>query len=221
MDSKARRELIVKRIARDFKDGDLVNLGIGMPTQIAYHIREGVQVLLQSENGFVGLTSAPSDPALIDPDLVNAGGAPVGLVPGGAFFDSCTSFALIRGGHVDATVLGTLEVDQYGNIANWMIPGKMVPGMGGAMDLLVGAKKVYVATDHVTKDGAPKLLERCTLPLTAVGAVDVVVTEMGYFEITPDGFLLKEIAPGVTVEEVKAATAGNLIIAPDLKEMTA
>ncbi|MFZ5814606.1 MAG: 3-oxoacid CoA-transferase subunit B [Bacillota bacterium] len=221
MDSKARRELIVKRIAKDFKDGMVVNLGIGMPTQVANHIPAGVQVLLQSENGFIGLTAAPSDPALIDPDLVNAGGQPVGIVPGGCFFDSCTSFAIIRGGHVDATVLGTLEVDQTGSIANWMVPGKMVPGMGGAMDLLVGAKKVYVATDHVTKDGAPKLLERCTLPLTAQRVVHVVVTDMGYFEITPEGFMMKEIAPGVTVEEVKAATAGRLIIAPDLKEMTA
>jgi acetate CoA/acetoacetate CoA-transferase beta subunit len=220
MDSKARRELIVKRIAKDFKNGDLVNLGIGMPTQVANHLPAGVQVMLQSENGFIGLTAAPSDPALVDPDIVNAGGAQVGIVPGACFFDSCTSFAIIRGGHVDATVLGTLEVDQRGNIANWMVPGKMVPGMGGAMDLLVGAKKVYVATDHVTKDGQSKLLERCTLPLTAQGVVDVVVTDMGYFEVTPDGFLLKEIAPGVTVEEVKAATAGHLMIAPDLKEMT-
>ncbi|HLN62775.1 MAG TPA: 3-oxoacid CoA-transferase subunit B [Symbiobacteriaceae bacterium] len=219
MDSKARRELIVKRIAKDFKDGDVVNLGIGMPTQVAGHLPDGVQVLLQSENGFIGLASAPADPALIDPDLVNAGGAPVGIIPGGCFFDSCTSFAIIRGGHVDATVLGTLEVDQHGNIANWMVPGRMVPGMGGAMDLLVGAKKVYVATDHVTKEGAPKLLERCTLPLTARGVVDVVVTDMGYFEVTPDGFLLKEIAPGVTVDEVKAATAGHLMIAPDLREI--
>ena len=221
MDSKARREWIVKRIAREFKDGDVVNLGIGMPTQIAYHIPPSVQVLLQSENGFIGLTGAPSDPALIDPDLVNAGGSPVGIIPGGCFFDSCTSFAIIRGGHVDATVLGTLEVDQHGNIANWMVPGKMVPGMGGAMDLLVGAKKVYVATDHLTKDGSPKLLERCTLPLTAQGVVDVVVTDMGYFEVTPDGFLLKELAPGVTVEEVKAATAGALVIDPSLLGLAA
>lgn len=218
MDAKARRELIVRRIAREFKSGDVVNLGIGMPTQVANHVPEGVTVLLQSENGFIGLTSAPAEP---DWDLVNAGGQPAGIITGGCFFDSCTSFGIIRGGHVDYTVLGTLEVDQYGNIANWMVPGKMVPGMGGAMDLLTGARKVIVATDHVTKDGAPKLLERCRLPLTAVGAVDVVVTDMGYFEITPDGFLLKEIAPGVTIAEVKAATAGNLIITPEVKVMTA
>lgn len=218
MDSKARRELIVKRIARDLKDGDVVNLGIGMPTQVANHIPAGVQVLLQSENGFIGIGAVPANP---DPDLVNAGGQLAGIVPGGCFFDSCQSFGIIRGGHVDATVLGTLEVDQHGNIANWMVPGKMVPGMGGAMDLLVGAKKVYVATDHVTKSGEPKLLQKCTLPLTAKGVVDVVVTDMGYFEITPEGFLMKEIAPGVTVDEVKAATAGDLIIAPDLKEMLA
>lgn len=221
MDAKARRELIVKRIAREFKDGDVVNLGIGMPTQVANHIPAGVTVLLQSENGFIGLGPAPSDPALIDPDLVNAGGQPVSIVKGGCCFDSCTSFGIIRGGHVDYTVLGTLEVDQHGSIANWMVPGKMVPGMGGAMDLLVGARKVIVATDHVTKEGAAKLLERCRLPLTALHAVDVVVTDMGYFEITPDGFLMKEIAPGVTIAEVKAATAGNLIITPDLKVMTA
>lgn len=221
MDAKARRELIVRRIAREFKSGDVVNLGIGLPTQVANFIPSGVQVLLQSENGFLGLTAAPSDPALIDPDLVNAGGQPVGIVPGGCFFDSCTSFGIIRGGHVDYTVLGTLEVDQHGNIANWMVPGKMVPGMGGAMDLLVGARKVIVATDHVTKDGAPKLLERCTLPLTAQGVVDVVVTDMGYFEVTPDGFLMKEIAPGVTIAEVKSATAGHLMIPTDLKVMTA
>lgn len=221
MDAKTRRELIVRRIAREFKSGDVVNLGIGLPTQVANFIPSGVQVLLQSENGFLGLTAAPSDPALIDPDLVNAGGQPVGIVPGGCFFDSCTSFGIIRGGHVDYTVLGTLEVDQHGNIANWMVPGKMVPGMGGAMDLLVGARKVIVATDHATKDGAPKLLERCTLPLTAQGVVDVVVTDMGYFEVTPDGFLMKEIAPGVTIAEVKAATAGHLMIPTDLKVMTA
>lgn len=221
MDAKARRELIVKRIAREFKSGDLVNLGIGMPTQVANHVPAGVTVLLQSENGFIGLAPAPADPALIDPDLVNAGGQPVGLITGGCFFDSCTSFGIIRGGHVDYTVLGTLEVDQHGSIANWMVPGKMVPGMGGAMDLLVGARKVIVATDHVTKDGAPKLLERCRLPLTAYKAVDIVVTDMGFFEIVEDGFLMKEIAPGVTIAEVKAATAGNLIITPELKVMTA
>jgi len=221
MDAKERRTLIVKRIARDFTDGMLVNLGIGMPTQVANYLPEGVHVLLQSENGFIGLGPAPADPAEIDPDVVNAGGQPVSIVAGGCTFDSCTSFAIIRGGHVDATVLGTLEVDQEGNIANWMIPGKMLPGMGGAMDLLVGARKVYVATEHVTKDGAPKLLERCRLPLTAQGEVNVVVTDMGYFEITPDGFLMKEIVPGITVEEVQAATAGRLIIAPDLKEITA
>ncbi|MGE5676093.1 MAG: 3-oxoacid CoA-transferase subunit B [Mycobacterium leprae] len=213
--------LIVKRIAREFHNGDLVNLGIGMPTMVANYLPEGVSVMLQSENGFIGLGPAPTDPGLADNDLVNAGGQPVTIVPGGCFFDSSTSFGIIRGGHVDATVLGTLEVDQYGNIANWMIPGKLLPGMGGAMDLLVGAKRVFVATEHVTKDGSPKLLERCRLPLTAQGEVDVVVTDMGYFEITPEGFLMKEIAPGITVDEVRTATAGRLIIAPDLREMTA
>jgi len=220
VDSNARREWIAKRIAQEFKSGDVINLGIGLPTLVAAHIPADVQVLFQSENGFVGLTAAPRDPAMQDPDVCNAGGFPAGIIPGGAFFDSATSFAIIRGGHVAATVLGTLEVDQHGNIANWMVPGKKVPGMGGAMDLLVGANKVYVATDHVTKDGAPKLLERCTLPLTAQGAVDVVVTELGYFEITPEGFLLKELAPGATVDEVMASTAGHVVIASDLKEGT-
>jgi 3-oxoacid CoA-transferase B subunit len=221
MDAKQRRELIVKRIARMFRDGDVVNLGIGMPTQVANHIPSGVLVLLQSENGFIGLGPAPADPALIDPDLVNAGGAPVTIIEGGACFDSCTSFGIIRGGHVDYTVLGTLEVDQHGNIANWMVPGKMVPGMGGAMDLIVGSKRVIVATEHLTKDGRPKLLAECTLPLTARGEVDVVVTDMGLFEITPDGFRMLEIAPDLTVAEVRAATAGRLTVAPDLKEMMA
>ncbi len=220
MDAKERRQLIVKRIARLFKDGDLVNLGIGLPTQVGNHVPEGVEVLLQSENGFVGLGPTPAE---VDPDLVNAGGQPVGILPGGSTFDSATSFGIIRGGHVDYTVLGTLEVDEHGNIANWMVPGKMVPGMGGAMDLLVGAKKVIVATDHVTKDGQSKLLASCTLPLTAKGEVDIVVTDMGLFEIDKKGggFVMKEIAPGVTVDEVKAATAGKLTIAPDLVEMKA
>jgi len=218
MDLKERRELIVKRIARMFKDGDLVNLGIGMPTKVANYVPEGVQVLLQSENGFVGLGPTPEVP---DMDLVNAGGAPAGIIPGGCTFDSATSFGIIRGGHVAYTVLGTLEVDEHGNIANWMVPGKMVPGMGGAMDLLAGCQTVVVATDHVTKKGEPKLLSQCTLPLTAKGEVDYVVTEMGLFKVTPeDGFLMLEIAPGVTVDEVKAATAGKLTISPDLKEMT-
>jgi len=220
MDAKERRELIVKRIARMFKDGDLVNLGIGMPTKVANYVPAGVDVLLQSENGFVGLGPTPAE-SDVDPDLVNAGGQPVSIIPGGCTFDSATSFGIIRGGHVAYTVLGTLEVDEHGNIANWMVPGKMVPGMGGAMDLLVGAKTVIVATDHVTKEGQSKLLSECTLPLTAKGEVDIVVTDMGLFEITKDGFLLKEIAPGVTVDEVKAATAGRLTIAPDLIEMRA
>jgi acetate CoA/acetoacetate CoA-transferase beta subunit len=221
MDAKQRRELIVKRIALMFRDGDVVNLGIGLPTLVANHLVPGVLVLLQSENGFIGLAPAPVGPALTDPDLVNAGGMPVAIIPGGACFDSCTSFGIIRGGHVDFTVLGTLEVDEHGNIANWMVPGKMVPGMGGAMDLMVGSKKVIVATEHVTKDGRPKLLADCTLPLTARGEVDIVVTDMGLFEVTPEGFRMLEIAPDVTVDEVRAATAGRLTVAPDLKEMMA
>lgn len=213
------RELIVKRIAKMFKDGDVVNLGIGLPTQVANHVPEGVRVILQSENGFVGLGPAPTDPSQVNPDIVNAGGKPVTVIPGAAFFDSATSFGIIRGGHVAWTVLGTLEVDQEGNIANYMIPGKLVPGMGGAMDLVVGARKVVIATDHVAKDGSSKLLRKCKLPLTAVKEADYVVTEMGLFEIRPEGYYMVEIAPGVTVEEVKKATEGDLVIAPDLKVM--
>lgn len=213
------RERIVRRIAKMFKDGDVVNLGMGMPTLVANYIPEGVHVILQSENGFVGLGPAPTDPAMVDKDIVNAGGRPVTVVPGAAFFDSATSFAIIRGGHVDATVLGTLELDQHGNIANYMIPGKLVPGMGGAMDLVVGAKKVIVATDHVAKDGSSKLLRECQLPLTAVHEVDVVVTEMGVFEITPEGYFMTEIAPEYTVDDVRKATEGDLIVSPNLRVM--
>lgn len=213
------REIIAKRIAKMLRDGDVVNLGIGLPTQVANYIPEGVNVILQSENGFVGLGPAPKDPSEVNPDIVNAGGKPVTVVPGAAFFDSATSFGIIRGGHVNWTVLGTLEVDQEGNIANYMIPGKLVPGMGGAMDLVVGAQKVVIATEHVAKDGKSKLLKKCTLPLTAVKEADIVVTDMGVFEIRPEGFYMTEIAPGVTVEDVKKATEGDLVIAPDLKVM--
>ncbi|HHV79702.1 MAG TPA: CoA transferase subunit B [Firmicutes bacterium] len=213
-----KKEVIARRIARILKDGDVVNLGIGLPTMVANYIPEGVEVKLQSENGFVGLGPAPA-PDAIDPDIVNAGGSPVTVLPGGAFFDSATSFALIRGGHVDVTVLGALEVDGHGNLANWMIPGKLIPGMGGAMDLVTGAKKVIVATEHTTKDGASKILKQCRLPLTGAGVVDLIVTEMAVMEVTPDGLVLREVAPGVTVEQVKAATEADLIIPPDVKVM--
>ncbi len=215
-----KRELIARRIAREFKDGDVVNLGIGLPTMVAEYIPPDIEIVLHSENGFVGLGPAP-EPGREDPDVVNAGAQPVTIKTGGAVFDSVLSFSIVRGGHVDTTVLGALEVDEKGNIASWMIPGKMVPGMGGAMDLLEGAKRVIVAMEHVAKDGSPKILKKCRLPLTAVGAVDMIVTEMGVFEVTPEGLVLVEVAPGLTVEEVQAATEATLIVAPYLREMTA
>ncbi len=217
MDKNQVKELIAKRVAKELKDGDIVNLGIGLPTKVANYIPEGIDVILQSENGFIGLGAA-AEAGQEDKDLINAGGQPVTIKTGAAFFDSATSFTIIRGGHVDATVLGALQVDEKGNLANWMIPGKLVPGMGGAMDLVTGAKKVIVAMTHTAK-GKPKILMRCNLPLTAAGQVNLIVTEMGVIEVTDRGLVLKEIGPGVTVEDVKAATEANLIIADDLKEM--
>jgi len=218
MDRKQKRELIAKRVAMELSHGDVVNLGIGMPTMVGDFIPEGVEVILQSENGFVNLGPAPEE-GKEDFDLVNAGGMPVTIKPGGAFFDSATSFGIIRGGHVAATVLGALEVDQKGNLANWMIPGKMVPGMGGAMDLVTGAERCIVAMEHTAKGGRHKILKECSLPLTGKGVVDLIVTEMGVMEVTDEGLLLKEIGPGVTVEDVQNATEAELIIPDDLKEM--
>jgi acetate CoA/acetoacetate CoA-transferase beta subunit len=212
MDSK---EFIARRIAKELKDGDVVNLGIGLPTMVANYIPEGINVILQSENGFVGLGAAPAE-GEFNKDIVNAGAQPVTVKKGAAFFDSCTSFGIIRGGHVDATVLGALEVDEKGNLANYMIPGKMVPGMGGAMDLVSGAKKVIIAMTHTAK-GEPKILKHCTLPLTAAGKVSLIVTELAVLEVMPYGLLLKEIAPGVSVEDVLKSTEANLIVADDLK----
>ncbi|MCG8473637.1 MAG: 3-oxoacid CoA-transferase subunit B, partial [Desulfobacterales bacterium] len=196
---------------REFKDGSIVNLGIGMPTMVANYIPEGVEILLHSENGFIGIGPAPAK-GENDPDLINAGNQPATILPGGCFFDSATSFGIIRGGHLDATVLGTLEVDQKGNIANYIIPGKMVPGMGGAMDLCTGAKKVIIATDHTNRKGESKILKECRLPLTAVGEADLIVTELAVMEVTPEGLLLKEVAPGVTVDEVMEKTEADLIV---------
>lgn len=217
IDKNLVREIIAKRVAKEFKDGDVVNLGIGLPTEVANYIDKDVEVILQSENGFIGLGPTPKE-GEENKDLVNAGGKFVTILDGGVCFDSAMSFAIIRGGHVDATVLGALQVDEEGNLANWMIPGKMVPGMGGAMDLVVGAKKVIVAMEHTAK-GAPKILKKCTLPLTAAKEVNLIVTEMGVIEVTENGLVLKEIAPDTTVEEVKAATEAELIISPDLKVM--
>lgn len=217
MDKNFEKEFIAKRVARELKDGDVVNLGIGLPTLVADYIPSDVEIILQSENGFLGMGSAPEE-GQEDSYLVNAGGRYASINPGGAFFDSVTSFAIIRGGHVDATVLGALEVDEEGNIANWMVPGKMVPGMGGAMDLVTGAKKVIVAMNHTAK-GEAKILKKCRLPLTAVNAVDLIVTEMGVIEVTPKGLYLKELNPEFTIEDIKAATEADLIIDENLKEM--
>jgi acetate CoA/acetoacetate CoA-transferase beta subunit len=210
------REFIVRRVAQEFKTGAVVNLGIGMPTKVANFIPDGVEIILQSENGMVGMGPAPA-PGDEDKDLINAGNQPVTSLPGAAFFDSATSFGIIRGGHVDFTVLGALEVDQEGNLANWIIPGKMVPGMGGAMDLVVGARKVIIAMEHCNKKGEPKILKKCRLPLTAQKQVNMIVTEKGVMEIVPEGILLKEIAPGLSVQDIQDATEAELIISPDLK----
>jgi len=214
MDKDQLQNNIAKRVAQELVNGTLVNLGIGLPTRVTNFIPEGVNVMLHSENGFVGLGPAPE--TVTDPTIVNAGGQPVTIKPGGCFFDSATSFGIIRGGHLDVTVLGALQVDQEGNIANYMIPGKLVPGMGGAMDLLTGAKKVIVAMEHTAK-GAAKILKRCSLPLTAQKAVDLIVTEMAVMEYTEDGLLLKEIGEGFTLEEVLNATEAELIVADGLK----
>lgn len=214
MDAK---EFIARRVAQEFKDGYVVNLGIGLPTMAVNYVPAGVNVILQSENGFVGLGPAP-EAGKENKNIVNAGGQPVTILPGGAFFDSATSFGIIRGGHVDATVLGTLEVDEKGNIANYMVPGKMAPGMGGAMDLVCGAKQVIVAMVH-TQKGTPKILKQCSLPLTGKEKVTKIITEMAVMEVTPDGLVLTEIAPGVTVDDVKAATEAELIVSPNLKEI--
>ena len=216
-DKDRKREVIVKRVAQELKDGDLVNLGIGMPTLVANYIPEGIDILLHSENGFIGLGPNP-EPGKEDPDIVNAGGLPSSVVPGGAFFDSAISFTIIRGGHLDVTVLGALQVDQEGDLANWMIPGKMVPGMGGAMDLVAGARKVIISMEHTAK-GAPKILKKCNLPLTAAKEVDLIVTDMAVIEVTPKGLLLTELAPETTVEEVINATEAELIISENLKVM--
>jgi acetate CoA/acetoacetate CoA-transferase beta subunit len=219
MDKNEKRVMIARRIAKELVDGTVVNLGIGMPTMCANYVPEGIDVMFQSENGFIGIGPAPT-PAEIDKDCVNAGAVPVTILPGGSCFDSATSFGIIRGGHIHTTVLGALQVDQEGNLANWMVPGKMVPGMGGAMDLVVGAKRVIIAMEHVAKDQSPKILKKCTLPLTAKNEVDLIVTDMAVIEVTKEGLVLKEIAPGTTVEEIKKATEAELIIPQDLKTIT-
>lgn len=210
------KEIIARRVAQELNDGDIVNLGIGLPTLVANYIPDGIDVTFQSENGFVGLGPAPAEGAG-NKDIVNAGGMLATIKPGGAFFDSSLSFTIIRGGHVDTTVLGSLEVDEEGSLANWKIPGKMVPGMGGAMDLVVGAKKVIVAMAH-TQKGAHKILKKCTLPLTAYKQVNLIITELAVMEVTDKGLVLKELGPNTTVDDVIAATAASLIISGDIKE---
>jgi acetate CoA/acetoacetate CoA-transferase beta subunit len=207
------KQVIAARVAKELKDGDVVNLGIGLPTMVPNYLPEDVNVILQSENGYIGLGPLNGE---IDPDLVNAGGQPSGINPGGAFFDSLFSFELIRGGHVDVTVLGGLEADAQGNLANWMVPGKMVPGMGGAMDLVTGAKKVIVAMEHVAKNGLPKILEQCRLPLTGKGVVDLIVTELAVFRVTDEGLVLEELQEGVTLDTVKEKTEASFKINPTI-----
>ena len=217
MDKNEMREVIAKRAAKELHDGDVVNLGIGIPTLIPNYLPDGVEVTLQTENGAMGMGPTPAEGEQ-DKNLINAGGGFITLEPGACTFDSATSFAIIRGGHVNVSFLGALQVDEKGNLANWIIPGKMAPGMGGAMDLVVGAKRVILTMEH-TQKGNHKILKECPLPLTAAGQVNMIITEMGVMDITPEGIVLREIHPEFTVEQVQEATGATLIIDPNLKPM--